>query len=76
MRIVFVVMLRSCLSCGTLKFTWMEPCLPLEATWLTFQFALALAFLGSCWCFASGLGIRCGHVPDQALTSKHVMKQV
>ena len=44
--------------------------------WIDLQLARALALLGGCWCFASGLGILFGCVLDQASTNKCVVMQV
>ena len=76
MRAGFMVMLKVLLVLWHIEVRMDGNSFALGCHLVNFQFALALAFLGNCWCFTSGLGIRYGHVLDQAPTSKRVMKQV
>ncbi len=64
MRAVFGIMVGSCMSCGTLKSTWVKNAIVLDGHLIDLPH-IRDRIVCCCWCFTVCLGILVEHVSDQ-----------
>ena len=76
MRAVFGIMVGSCMSCGTLKSTWVKSSIVLDDHLIDLP-QIRDRIVCCCWCFTVCLGILVEHVSDQvhdaARTAPHAV---
>ena len=72
MCVVFVMMLGSCLTCGTLESTLVKNAIVLDGHLIVLQLTQAQVPFICCWRFISCLGILFGHAPDQVRNAARV----